>query len=125
MHLANPFLALAAVFTLANARLIVRDNVTYYPPASIPTNGTRYTILDNDWGSTGFIPFLMALGANMKVLGLVSDTANTWVGQTTLHAVCSPELTYAKSSKNVISNEINSWPFWKLGTCPVYLWLGV
>ena len=37
-------------------------------------------ILDNDWGSTGFIPFLLALGGGMKTLGLVSDTSNSWVG---------------------------------------------
>lgn len=85
MHLVKLLLPLAAILS-ADARLLVRDD-TGYSPATPPVNGTRYTILDNDWGSTGFIPFLMALGANMKVLGLASDTANTWVGQTTLHAV--------------------------------------
>ena len=43
--------------------------------------------MDNDWGSTAFITFLLALGGGIEVLGLASDTANTWVDQTTLHAV--------------------------------------
>lgn len=87
MHLINVCLALTAIPSLASGRLLVRDTATAYPSASTLRNGTRYTILDNDWGSTGFIPILMALGANMKVLGLASDTANTWVDQCTLHAV--------------------------------------
>lgn len=41
-------------------------------------------ILDNDWGTAGFIPFLMALDAGWEVLGLVSDTANSWAEQTGL-----------------------------------------
>ena len=32
----------------------------------------RYTIMDNDWGTTGFVPFLIALNGGMEVLGLVS-----------------------------------------------------
>ena len=87
MRPTNIFLALTAIPSLASGRLLVRDTATAYPPASTLGNGTRYTILDNDWGSTGFIPLLMALVSNMKVLGLVSDTANTWVEQCTLHAV--------------------------------------
>lgn len=87
MKLVELCFALTAVLSFASARLIGRQNVTGYPPASVPMNGTRYAILDNDWGSTGFVPILMALGANMDVLGLASDTANTWVDQTTLHAV--------------------------------------
>ena len=88
MRLVKLVLPLTTIISSAIARLLVRDNATGYTPASTPINATRYTILDNDWGSTGFIPFLMAMGANMKVLGLASDTADTWVGQTTLHAVC-------------------------------------
>lgn len=34
----------------------------------------RYAILDNDWGSTGFIPFLMALEAGIDILALTSCT---------------------------------------------------
>ena len=72
---------------VANARLISRGNATLYPAASVQSNNTRYAILDNDWGALAFIPYLLALEAVMDVLGLVSDTANTWVGQTTLHGV--------------------------------------
>ena len=79
--------ALTGVFCLAYARLIYCDNVTTNTPASLQSNNTRYVILDNDWGPTAFIPYLLALGAGMEVLGLASDTANTWVGQTTLHGV--------------------------------------
>ena len=32
----------------------------------------RYAILDNDWGTTGFIPLLIALNGGMEILGLVS-----------------------------------------------------
>lgn len=78
---------LTGIASLAHARLSVRNATTDYPPASAPANGTRYTIMDNDWGSTAFITFLLALGGGMEVLGLASDTANTWVDQTTLHAV--------------------------------------
>ena len=78
---------LIGVASLAHARLSVRNATTDYPSASAPANGTRYAIMDNDWGSTAFITFLLALGGGIEVLGLASDTANTWVDQTTLHAV--------------------------------------
>lgn len=32
----------------------------------------RYAIMDNDWGSAGFVPFLIALDAGVEVLALVS-----------------------------------------------------
>ena len=83
----NAVYLFTGIASLANARLSVRNATTDYPPAAAPANGTRYAILDNDWGSTGFIPFLLALGGGMEVLGLAGDTANTWVDQTTLHGV--------------------------------------
>jgi inosine-uridine nucleoside N-ribohydrolase len=49
-------------------------------------------ILDNDWGTAGFIPYLMALDAGWEVLGLVSDTANSWALQTGLHALSTLEV---------------------------------
>ena len=55
------------------------------PPAV--ANESRYVIMDNDWDSTSFIPILLALQSDFNVLGLASDTADTWVDQTTLHAV--------------------------------------
>lgn len=82
------FLTVLAVILFAVcARLISSDNGTVRLPTSVHSNHTRYAILDNDWGSTAFIPFLLALAAGMEVLGLASDTADTWVGQTTLHGV--------------------------------------
>ena len=75
---------------LAESRLFPRNATSDYPPASTPSNGTRYAILDNDWGSTAFIPFLLALGGGMKILGLASDTSDSWVDQTTLHGVMMP-----------------------------------
>jgi hypothetical protein len=32
----------------------------------------RYAILDNDWSTAGFIPFLMALDAGIEILALTS-----------------------------------------------------
>lgn len=78
---------LASTLCLVDARLVSRENATTSPTASLQSNSTRYAILDNDWSPTGFIPYLLALGSQMKVLGLASDTANTWVDQTTLHGV--------------------------------------
>lgn len=88
----SSLITLASTLCLANARLISRDNATMYSPASSQSNSTRYVILDNDWGATAFIPYLLALGAGMEVLGLVSDTADTWVDQTTLHGVSNPSV---------------------------------
>ncbi|KAH9832322.1 Inosine/uridine-preferring nucleoside hydrolase domain-containing protein [Rhodofomes roseus] len=47
--------------------------------------------MDNDWSSTGFIPFLIALNANMTVLGLTGNTADSWALQCTLHALATLE----------------------------------
>ncbi|RDW68482.1 inosine-uridine preferring nucleoside hydrolase-like protein [Coleophoma crateriformis] len=44
-------------------------------------------IMDNDWGSITFIPFLLALKADWKVLGLTSCTCNSWEHQQSLHAL--------------------------------------
>ena len=49
-------------------------------------------IIDNDWTSTGFITFLLALDAGWDVLGLVGDTANTWALQSSLHALALLEI---------------------------------
>lgn len=42
------------------------------PFARRNTTGKRYAILDNDWSTAGFIPFLLALDAGIKVLALTS-----------------------------------------------------
>jgi hypothetical protein len=76
-------LALAAVST---ATLHTRRNVT-------ASNHSRpKVILDNDWSSAGFIPFLMALSAGWDVLGLTSDTSDTWALQAGLHALATLEV---------------------------------
>lgn len=57
------------------------------------SNNTKpKVILDNDWGVAGFIPYLMALDAGWEVLGLVSDTANSWALQCGLHALATLEV---------------------------------
>lgn len=49
-------------------------------------------ILDNDWGIAGFIPILQALKAGWDIVGIVSDTANSWALQTGLHALATLEV---------------------------------
>ncbi|KAJ5698675.1 hypothetical protein N7462_000680 [Penicillium macrosclerotiorum] len=51
----------------------------------------RMVVLDNDWYTAGFLPYLIALDGDMDVLALVSDTANTWQPQVALHAVATLE----------------------------------
>ena len=58
----------------------------FSPPTDVG-NTTRYVIMDNDWDSTAFLTFLIALDAGMTVLALVSDTCDSWVEQLSLHAV--------------------------------------
>ncbi|KAJ9619230.1 hypothetical protein H2203_008559 [Taxawa tesnikishii (nom. ined.)] len=53
---------------------------------------TPKVIMDNDWSTAGFIPYLMALDAGWDILGLVSDTANSWALQTGLHALATLEV---------------------------------
>lgn len=54
------------------------------------TAGTKI-ILDNDWSTAGFIPYLMALDAGWDVLGLVGDTGDSWALQTSLHGLATLE----------------------------------
>ncbi|KAK5951738.1 hypothetical protein OHC33_007030 [Knufia fluminis] len=49
-------------------------------------------ILDNDWGPTDFILVLMALASPYQILGLTSNTANSWALQCSLHALRSLQL---------------------------------
>lgn len=60
--------------------------------AAIPKNESRKVIMDNDWGTVEFPPFLMALQAGWDVLGLVSDTANSYSLQCSLHALATLEI---------------------------------
>lgn len=57
----------------------------------VPVSATK-VILDNDWNTAGFIPYLLALNAGWDVLGLVGDTANSWALQTSLHALATLEV---------------------------------
>jgi hypothetical protein len=83
------FIKLAAIFAAATTGVASpagRDRGGHAPTASHPpapgpsfSNHTahvpttkRYAILDNDWSSTGFIPFLMGLDAGINILALTS-----------------------------------------------------
>lgn len=59
--------------------------------SSSSTAGTKI-ILDNDWSTAGFIPYLMALNAGWDVLGLIGDTSNSWALQTSLHGLATLEV---------------------------------
>lgn len=59
--------------------------------ATAPSSRPK-VILDNDWSTTGFIPFLQALKANWDVLGIVSDTSDSWARTTGLHALATLEV---------------------------------
>lgn len=54
------------------------------------TAGTKI-ILDNDWSTAGFIPYLLALDAGWDVLGLIGDTGDSWALQTSLHGLATLE----------------------------------
>lgn len=55
------------------------------------TAGTKI-ILDNDWSTAGFIPYLLAIDAGWDVLGLVGDTGDSWALQTSLHGLATLEV---------------------------------
>ncbi|KUJ14292.1 inosine-uridine preferring nucleoside hydrolase [Mollisia scopiformis] len=56
------------------------------------SNATRYAILNNDWGSTSFIPILMGLDAGIEILGVASSTCDTWQKQAAYHALAVLEI---------------------------------
>lgn len=59
---------------------------------ALPTTSAVKVILDNDWSTAGFIPYLLALDQGWEVLGLVGDTANSWALQTSLHGLATLEV---------------------------------
>lgn len=64
-------------------------------PAPLSARGSSTApkvILDNDWGTAGFLPFLMSLTAGWDVLGLTSSTSNSWALQCGLHALATLEV---------------------------------
>ncbi|RDW64224.1 inosine-uridine preferring nucleoside hydrolase-like protein [Coleophoma crateriformis] len=82
-------------FTQYAAPLLAAASVvTAFPAAkrNVTASEKKYIILDNDWSSAGFIPFLIALDAGYEVLGLASDTANTWQHQVALHGLATLEV---------------------------------
>ncbi len=64
---------------------------TSFALLALPASATKI-ILDNDWSSAGFIPFLLALNAGWEVLGLVGDTSDSWALQTSLHGLATLEI---------------------------------
>ncbi|KAM4065978.1 inosine-uridine preferring nucleoside hydrolase [Hirsutella rhossiliensis] len=56
------------------------------------TSARPKVILDNDWTTTEFSPFLQALQAGWDVVGLIGNTANSWAKQATLHALATLEI---------------------------------
>jgi len=42
------------------------------PKRNATSTEKRYAIMDNDWSTTGFIPFLIALDGGIEVLALTS-----------------------------------------------------
>ncbi|EME40795.1 hypothetical protein DOTSEDRAFT_37549 [Dothistroma septosporum NZE10] len=76
---------------------------SYALPSTKHVSGTKSTangtisdrpkvILDNDWSTAGFIPILQALKQSWDVVGVVSDTADSWALQTGLHALATLEI---------------------------------
>ncbi|KAH6665025.1 inosine-uridine preferring nucleoside hydrolase [Halenospora varia] len=66
--------------------------VSALPIAPLNTTDKRYAILDNDWSTAGFIPFLMALDAGIEILAVTSSTANSWQKQCAYHALATLEI---------------------------------
>ncbi|CAK4030380.1 related to inosine-uridine preferring nucleoside hydrolase [Lecanosticta acicola] len=88
-----------SIRSLAPALVAMSAAVQALPPTHFErqvnstTNTTRpKVILDNDWSISGFIPILLALKAGWDVLGVVSDTSNTWALQCGLHALATLEV---------------------------------
>ncbi|RAL58459.1 hypothetical protein DID88_005163 [Monilinia fructigena] len=72
--------------------LVHGSSANGYGSNHAPRNATKYVIMDNDWSANGFIPYLIALDAGWEVLGLTSNTANSWQHQVALHALATLEL---------------------------------
>lgn len=88
-----------ALFRYAAAILLATGLVSCIPQTSStnPTaNGSSDArpkiILDNDWGPTDFTLILMTLASNYELLGLTSNSGNTWALQASLHALRSLQL---------------------------------
>jgi len=60
--------------------------------ASNVTSSRPKVIMDNDWSTVGYIPFLVSLDAHWNVLGLTSSSSNSWALQCGLHALATLEI---------------------------------
>jgi inosine-uridine nucleoside N-ribohydrolase len=89
-------LLINAANMLAKQTLVLSSLLSAALAAPSQTNGTSTqkkpkAILDNDWSPAGFLPFAQVLRAGWDVIGITSNTANTWARQTALHAVATLE----------------------------------
>ena len=97
-HPTGKILKMKSILSLATALAACSPTVsavpsTHFERQANSTNSTRpKVILDNDWGIAGFIPILQALKANRDILGIVSDTSNSWALQCGLHALATLEV---------------------------------
>ncbi|KAH8653239.1 inosine-uridine preferring nucleoside hydrolase [Tricladium varicosporioides] len=79
-------------FRALSLALSFTELISASPIAPRNTTDKRYAILDNDWSTAGFIPFLMALDAGIEVLAVTSSTANSWQKQCAYHALATLEI---------------------------------
>lgn len=87
------FLGLASVATAAPSKREFQQVKHVTNPLdvrNVSAAGTKI-ILDNDWSTAGFIPYLLALDAGWDVLGLIGDTGDSWALQTSLHGLATLE----------------------------------
>ncbi|PIA89016.1 hypotheticalsprotein [Cercospora beticola] len=85
----KPLIPLTATSFLA---LTVAAAPSYHSTRQPNTTTAPKVILDNDWSTNGFIPILQAVKAGWDVLGILSDTSNTWALQCGLHALATLEV---------------------------------
>ncbi|KAI5917601.1 Inosine/uridine-preferring nucleoside hydrolase domain-containing protein [Camillea tinctor] len=69
------------------ASITTADVVKPYGGEGRVNPGGQKVILDNDWNAAAAGQFLMALDYGWDVLGLVSDTSNSWAMQCGMHAL--------------------------------------
>lgn len=89
--------AIAGAIVLASAALAAPSTIKSRGQQQLAARGNTSTvgtkiILDNDWSSNGFIPYLLALDAGWDVLGIVGDTGDSWALQTSLHGLATLEV---------------------------------
>lgn len=79
-------------FSLLSTALAAPSSANTTTTHNSSTTATKpKAILDNDWSPAGFLPYAQVLSAGWEVLGIASDTANTWAKQTAYHALATLE----------------------------------